>query len=880
MTLDATARTVVDGHLLRLLDVGWEVASSTPNACATPADVDELSDWLPATVPGTVAGALRASGMSDAELALASARIDDRDWWFRLRFEQPPADDDDRLLLRLDGISTVSEVFLDSELVLRGESMFAAHTVELAGEAAGPRELAICCRALTPLLRVRRKPRARWRTRLVAEANLRFFRTSLLGRAPGFAEWPPAVGPWRPVALERERRLSVERLRVRATVGANGDASPTGDGVAGDTLKSDATVAVAATVRLLGPTTVTGATLELRREGEETRSLPLSVATAADGSITVSGAPRAEAVARWWPHTHGEPTLYEASLRLDAGGEEIAVDAGRVGFRSLDTGPDGEVDLCVNGVPVFARGAVWTPLDLVTLASEPASLRAALEQVRAAGMNMVRIPGTSVYESAAFHDLCDELGLLVWQDLMFANMDYPIADEQFRATVERELGELFDEIGGRPSLAVVCGGSEVEQQASMLGLPESAWRGELFATVAPRAFAAAEVDAAWIPSAPSGGALPFRPGAGVANYYGVGGYRRPLSDARLAEVRFASECLAFANVPEQATVDSLIPHSPSSVTADHPAWKAGVPRDNGSGWDFDDVRDHYLAHRYGVDPGELRRVDHARYLDLSRELTGELMAEVMGEWRRAASPNRGGLILWLRDLVPGAGWGVIDSNGIPKAAYHHLRRALAPLALWTTDEGLAGNALHVANDGPRPFDGELRVALYRDQEQLVEEAAAPLRLDPHDSATRDAEQLLGRFADISYAYRFGPPAHDVVVTTLQNAEGAPCAQAFRFPAGHPLVLESAARLGLEGQLGTLADGRPAITLHSRRLAWGVRIDVPGHLPHDDALTLEPGRPRTVALHPTGQAPEAADAFLTALNLVGRVRVSPSQPEAA
>ena len=103
------------------------------------------------------------------------------------------------------------------------------------------------------------------------------------------------------------------------------------------------------------------------------------------------------------------------------------------------------------------------------------------------------------------------------------------------------------------------------------------------------------------------------------------------------------------------------------------------------------------------------------------------MAEVFGEWRRAGSPCGGGLVLWLRDLVAGAGWGVVDHRGAPKVAYHHLRRALAPAAVWTTDEGLGGVVAHVANDGPEPLDARLRVALYRDLEQRVgdgEEAAS------------------------------------------------------------------------------------------------------------------------------------------------------------
>src|SRR5205807_10299132 len=129
--------------------------------------------------------------------------------------------------------------------------------------------------------------------------------------------------------------------------------------------------------------------------------------------------------------------------------------------------------------------------------------------------------------SAAFHDLCDELGLLVWQDFMFANLDYPIADEGFKASVEREAGVQLAALGGRPSLAVLCGNSEVEQQVAMLGLDPALGRGELVGELLPQAIAEAQIDAIYVPSAPCGGALPFRPDRGVANYYGVGGYRRP-----------------------------------------------------------------------------------------------------------------------------------------------------------------------------------------------------------------------------------------------------------------------------------------------------------------------------------------------------------------
>ena len=103
-------------------------------------------------------------------------------------------------------------------------------------------------------------------------------------------------------------------------------------------------------------------------------------------------------------------------------------------------------------------------------------------------------------------------------------------------------------------------------------------------------------------------------------------------------MRFAAECLAFANVPDDEALGPLRRRRRSPVH--HPRWKARVPRDCGAGWDFDDVRDHYLRELFGVDPVALRSTDTERYLELSRAVSGEVMAEVFGEWRRAGSPER------------------------------------------------------------------------------------------------------------------------------------------------------------------------------------------------------------------------------------------------
>jgi beta-mannosidase len=866
----AAGRARVAQHDLTPLASGWETASCPPDRHADPSSIDAL-EWFAATVPGTAAAALRDAGLWSPHV---DRDFDAEDWWFRTDFRAAPAGPGEALVLELDGIATVADVYLNGRRIATVESMFARHAVDVGALLRdGENTLAIRCRALGPLLEQRRSPRARWRTRLV-NGNLRFYRTMLLGRAPGFAPGPAAVGPWRPVRLVRRRIVSVERLHLAPSV-RRGDPPPAELDVEVRLRGHDAAVEEVE-VELSGPA------------GEILRG-ELSLAHA-DGRTSARGALPVPEVRLWWPHTHGEPALYDVRLRVRTSAGPATVHCGRVGFRAIQPGPSGDhdvavdgLDLQVNGVRVFARGAVWTPADAVGMAPDEGRLRQVLTRVCDSGMNILRVPGTGAYESPVFHDLCDELGLLVWQDFMFANLDYPITDDAFRATVEGELDQVLDELAGRPSLAVLCGNSEVEQQVAMLGLDPALGRGELFGEMMPARIAGMGLDSVYVPSAPSGEGRPFRPDRGIAHYFGVGGYRRGLEDARRSEVRFAAECLALSNVPDEAGVESAAAPGAPEPPPYGPGWKRGIPRDIGSGWDFEDVRDHYLESLYGVDAAELRRLDPERYLELSRAVTGELMAEVFGEWRRASSPCGGALVLWLGDLLPGAGWGVLDHTGNAKPAYHHLRRALAPVTVWMTDEGLGGIRAHVANDRATPLSARLRVALYRDGEHPVAAAERSLDLPPRAVREFDVEQLLGRFADVSWSYRFGPPAHDTVVASLEHAadDGGVLAQAFRFPAGRPLRRQAPAELGLTGALLPRGDGSWVLELSSTRLAYGVRIHVDGFRSAEDALTLEPGHPREILLVPDGAEAEATrgSGHLTALNLRGRVPLTLAEPAA-
>ncbi|CAE6917946.1 MULTISPECIES: glycoside hydrolase family 2 protein [Burkholderiaceae] len=787
------------------LDTGWQCVSTPAGACASPADLP-AQGWLAAQVPGTVASARRAAGLLDAANPPPLA-FDDH--WYRLTLTGTGT-----RRLRLHGLATLAEVWLDGIMRLTSDSMFIAHDLDI--DLHGSATLALCFRSLTPALGAKRS-RARWRPRLVTPSTLRNVRTTLLGHMPGWCPSVQAVGPWRPIEMLSDAPHAFDTIDLTSRLEDE-------DGV------------VSLTLRFAHPHDVDTCDASLNCGGVVS-SLQWRDAYTLTGTVRV---PHAE---RWWPHTHGEPTLYPLALQLDDG-RAISQSLGRIGFRSIEVDrgvDDAGFALRINGTPVFCRGACWTSADLVTLTGTEAQLRHAFALARDAGMNMLRVGGTMVYESDTFYSLADEYGLLVWQDFALANFDYP-NDAAFSASIEREATQFLTRTRRFASLAVLCGGSEVDQQAAMFGLPASMRVQPLFTEQLPAIATRERSDVPYVSNSPSGGAWPFSTNERITHYYGVGAYQRPLDDVRRSQVRFAAECLAFANVPDDATLHDAL----GTIHLHDPRWKAAVPRDLGAGWDFDDVRDHYLQTLYGVEPARLRYEDPERYLDLSRAVVAELMGDVFAEWRRAGSTCGGALVWQFQDLRPGAGWGLIDATGRPKSALHGLAHTLQPIQLVMTDEGLNGLDIHLLNERAQPLLAQLELVCLRDGSVKVASASRAVELAPHSTQRIGAAGFLGQFFDFTHAYRFGPRAHDVTIATLRDpASGRIVSEAVHLPERRADVRHD---LGLTVGAERNADGWQLI-IEAKRFARFVHIIDTHYCAAHDWFHLPPNRPCVVPLLP-------------------------------
>ena len=780
-----------------------------------------------------------------------------------------------RRLLKLGGVATVADVWWNGVPVLHSENMYRAHRVAVDVDA-GENELVVRCAALTPRLTGRRA-RPRWKTYMVEHQNLRWFRTSLLGRIPGWAVVPPIVGPWRPVRLLGPGDVVPTTIALRATCDGDGgvvnasfdllaDAAPTGATLRITRLGAGESVAESAAE--------SGGSRRRRMATSGTAAFGTVDLTAGehDGRFRLEGTVRLAAVERWWPHTHGAQPLYEVWAEIDGRAQRL----GQVGFRTIavDRG-DGDFRVAVNDVEVFCRGACWMPVDPVAVASPAAVVEHRLALARAANMNMLRVPGTTVYEDQHFLEQCDRLGILVWHDCMFAFLEPP-QDDAFVEDAVAEVTEAAEAMAGHPSVAVVCGNQEVEEIAAMNGQGGERSSTPFFDETVPAIVGAVLPEVAYVTSNPTGGTFPFRMDSGVSQYFGVGGYLRPVEDARRSRVRFAAECLAFATPPEPVTVDELCG---GAYRANHdPSWKRGVHHDAGRSWDMEDVRSFYMASLFGVDPLKERYVDAERALELGRATNAQLMGAVLTEWRRPGSTCSGGLVLLVRR--PGG------------------RRGLGPRRRGRAAEGAVvrpapGVPTGRAAGGRR---GVERAGVARRQRHRGAGARPPRRRTGRPGAsctssaarwpstwrrasfqTVDAETVVGGYRDVSYAYRFSPPAQDAVVATLVDDDGGQVAQAVHLPLGQARPLEN--DVGLRAVARPAGDGRWAVDVHADRLAQWVTVRADGFVADDSWFHLPPGADRQVVLrsesagHRDGEASSPPrGGTVQALNAVARATI--------
>ncbi|HEX8189185.1 MAG TPA: glycoside hydrolase family 2 TIM barrel-domain containing protein, partial [Pyrinomonadaceae bacterium] len=411
-------------------------------------------EWRKANVPGSVHTDLLANGLiedpfyRDHEPKLQW--VGRADWEYRTTFDAPAALVARRNVeLVFEGLDTYAAVFLNDRRLLEADNMFRTWRVDAKPALkAGPNTLRIVFRS--PINEV--LPRMKALGYELPASNDQGEKTSPHTRKAPYQygwDWGPrfvTCGVWKPARLEAwdDARLatlhvlqnSLGKDAAHLTAEVEVESTGSSDAVVVVEDPSDRRVSARQTVKL--------------SPGTNRFALKLSV-------------PNPQL---WWPAGLGPQKLYTLRARLTSGGRVSDELSTRVGLRTLELRqrPDAagkSFTFVVNGVPVFARGANWIPADSFPERVTRARYRHLLESARDANMNMLRVWGGGYYEMDDFYELCDELGIMVWQDFMFACSMYP-GDEKFLESVRAEATDNVRRLRNHPSVVIWVGNNEVE----------------------------------------------------------------------------------------------------------------------------------------------------------------------------------------------------------------------------------------------------------------------------------------------------------------------------------------------------------------------------------------------------------------------------------
>ncbi len=401
----------------------------------------------------------------------------------------------------------------------------------------------------------------------------------------------------------------------------------------------------------------------------------------------------------WWPNTMGDQPLYDVEVELaDEDGDELDRWTRRVGLRTLelDRHPDewGEsFRFVVNGVPFFAKGANWIPADAYNDRVTPQRYRDLVASSAEANMNMLRVWGGGLYEEDVFYDLCDEYGICVWQDFMFACYAYPTWDEQFVANVEQEAIDNVRRLRHHPSLALWCGNNELEQ-----GLVGPEWTertmswddyGAVFDKLLPSIVAEYDGETAYWPGSPHspcGDRADHRnPTCGDAHLWDVWHGLKPFEWYRTCEHRFNSE-FGFQSFPEPKTTRGYTAPEDRNVTS------YVMEHHQRSGIGNSTIM-HYMLDWFRLPTG------FDETLWSSQILQGMAIKYAVEHWRRSM-PRGMGTIYWqLNDTWPVASWSSIDYHHRWKALHYMAKKFFAPLLLSGLENPDAGTVeVHLTSD--------------------------------------------------------------------------------------------------------------------------------------------------------------------------------------
>ncbi|MBI2417605.1 MAG: glycoside hydrolase family 2 protein [Ignavibacteriales bacterium] len=648
------------------LDTDWKFSLSNNNNTELPGGIKKFTPKRTAEIPGTIHTDLLKNKLIDdpfyADNELHLQWISACDWQYETKFAIPENFDTKKpVQLVFDGLDTVADIFVNDKLIGSANNMFRSFSFIINDVS---KELEEKHGKLPVALNSERV--------YIRKAQYSF----------GW-DWGPVFatcGIWRGVFLENIIVPEIDQLFLR-TLKITGD---------------DAELEIH--VELSAPA-ASGTTLSVTLADDEEAVVQMDVSASGQQIFVIPVT--VEKAELWYPNGMGQQKLYTLHAELFNDDDVITLKQVTVGIRTvvlqLNDAESNTFRFIVNGKPVFVKGANWIPAHSFLTVPTEDDYRNLILKAKNSNMNMLRVWGGGIYENDIFYQLCDELGLLVWQDFMFACAAYPEYKE-FVENVEQEAIYNIKRLRQYCSLAIWCGNNEnewnwyKEQHESYKNMPGH----KLFAELFPALIAELDPLTPYHVSTPFGDdADPNSQTSGNRHQWDIWSNFTDYTEVENDKSLFVSE-FGFQGPANMQTLDGCIPKHERFIQSRlfefHNKQISGNER----------IIRFVAAHL----PLETKWKDFIYIAQLNQ---GFAMKACLEHWR-FATPETNGAIIWqLNDCWPVTSWSLIDSAHLPKIAYHFVQNAFAPVALSFVKNG-ANYTLKGMNDTNKDITANLVIA--------------------------------------------------------------------------------------------------------------------------------------------------------------------------
>jgi beta-mannosidase len=683
----------------------WQFRSDDATG-AVPRSVRNVAHWMPAAVPGTVHTDLLAAGRIPdpyhRKQELDVQWVDRVRWIYRRKFRVPEALLQERSIeLVAEGLDTFASIMINGTPVGTAANMFIGHRFDVRDAlVAGTNEIEIAFDS--PEVRSRALEQEHGRLQVALEPHRVYTRKAQYSFG---WDWGPKLttsGIWRPIRIEAHTGPRLRHPAVRVE----------------DLAAEGALLAISTSVEgMEGETAELGIVITGQEEGASARTT-----VEGNGALVSCLLPHAQL---WWPNGLGEQPLYTAHLTLR--NADTVFDTAEVvfGVRTVNLLQEQDEEgrsfiIEINGRKVFCKGADWIPSDNFVPRIPDATYERLLTMARDASMNMIRVWGGGIYEQEIFYATCDRLGLMVWQDFMFACGEYPEYPE-FLRDVQHEAEEVVLRLRNHPSIVFWCGNNECEWLycTEHPGARPDKMRGAtIFRDVLPEIVKSIDGTRPYWRSTPFGDGFPNACDNGNHHEWDVWSHWKDYTEYRKVNARFVSE-FGFQAPPDRRTLERVMTpadRTPYSTVMEHHNKQVEGP----------ERIFRFMAAHFPV-PANWEDFFHTGQL-----LQAEALRTAVEHWRRRKYRTAGALFWQLNDCWPVTSWAVIDSDLRAKAGYHYARRFFAQ-TLVSFAEADGGLAVWGTHDGDEPIEGKLILKLRTLKGGTLWRAAVPVAM-PADSS--------------------------------------------------------------------------------------------------------------------------------------------------